>query len=285
MLGSYNFPYITPPGLFLVAMDINSLKLIYFSPTQTTKRVIESIAQGVQIATIEHVDLTPPDAGMRGIPEMHDELAIIGSPVYIGRLPTDAIPRLRRLKGNDTPAVIVVVYGNRAYEDALLELKDLVLEAGFKPVAAGAFIGEHSLSRSATPIAAGRPDVEDLRKAKEFGKMIHKKIRNMRAPGETTLLQVPGNFPYREPPALPKISPVTQETVCIKCEKCVLVCPTAAITVRETVVTDRSVCIRCCACIKNCPTGARIMEDPGIRQKAEQLSKDCRTRKEPETYV
>lgn len=265
-------------------MDINSLKLIYFSPTGTTKRIIEGISQGVQIATVEHIDLTPPDARMRKLAEMHDELAIIGSPVYIGRLPTDVIPRLRRCKGNDTPAVIVVVYGNRAYEDALLELRDLVLEAGFKPVAAGAFIGEHSLSSSAMPIAAGRPDGEDLRKAKKFGKMIHEKMRNMRTLDEMLPLQVPGNFPYTEQPLMPKISPVTKEIVCIKCEKCASVCPTAAITVKDTVVTDPSVCIRCCACIKNCPTGARIMEDPRIRQKAEQLFVNCRRRKEPETY-
>lgn len=159
-------------------MNIGSAKLIYFSPTQTTKRVIEGIAQGVRIATVEYLDLTPPEAGTRKLTEMHGELAIIGAPVYSGRLPADMISRLRRLKGNDAPAVIVV-YGNRAYEDALLELRDLALETGFKPIAAGAFIGEHSYSSNATPIAVGRPDMEDLRKAKEFGEMINKKMRNM----------------------------------------------------------------------------------------------------------
>ncbi len=266
-------------------MDINSLKLIYFSPTQTTKKIIEGIAQGIQIAAIEHVDLTPPDAGMRALTEMHDGLVIIGAPVYVGRLPTDMIRRFRRLKGNDTPAVIVVVYGNRAYEDALLELRDLALEAGFKPVAAGAFIGEHSLSTSAMPIAAGRPDEEDLGKAREFGKVIRKEIRNMQTIDGLMPLKVPGSFPYREPPAMPKISPVTQETVCIKCGRCALVCPTAAVTVRETVATEQSLCIRCCACVKNCPAEARVMEDPRIKQKTEQLFEDCRNRKEPETYL
>jgi Fe-S-cluster-containing hydrogenase component 2 len=269
-----------------IIMNINSLKLIYFSPTQTTRKIVEGIAQGIQIAEVEHVDLTPPDTRMRKLMEMHrNELAIIGSPVYTGRLPTDAIHRLQRLRGNNTPAVIVVIYGNRAYEDALLELRDVASKAGFKPVAAGVFIGEHSLSNNATPIAAGRPDAEDLRKANEFGKMIHQKIRNMQAPDEMSLLQVPGNSPYREPTVLPKISPVTQEIVCTKCEKCAQVCPTAAITVKDTVVTDQGACIRCCACIKTCPTGARMMEDPRMRQKAEQLSINCRERKEPETYM
>src|SRR3990172_6317137 len=172
-------------------MNINSAKLIYFSPTQTTRKIIEGIARGIRIGTVEHVDLTPPDARMRKLAEMHDELAIIGSPVYSGRLPTDAVSRLRRLKGNDAPAVIVVVYGNRAYEDALSELRDLAIEAGLKPVAAGAFIGEHSYSTDATPIAVRRPDAEDLIKAKEFGTMIHEKMRTIRALDELPPLLVP----------------------------------------------------------------------------------------------
>jgi ferredoxin len=278
---------MTDKGAFQrsASMNISSAKLIYFSPTQTTRKVIEGIAQGVRIATVEHIDLTPPEAGTRQLAEIHDELAIIGSPVYSGRLPPDMISRLRRFKGNDAPAVIVVVYGNRAYEDALLELRDRAFDAGFKPVAAGAFIGEHSYSSNATPIAVGRPDEEDLKKATEFGKMIHEKIRTVRALDELLPLQVPGNFPYKERGALPNISPVTQETVCAQCEKCASVCPTAAITVRDTVVTDRSLCIRCCACVKTCSTGARVMEDQRIRQVAEQLSMNCRKRKEPETFV
>lgn len=266
-------------------MNINSVKLIYFSPTQTTRKIIEGIAGAVQIDSVEHVDLTPSEARTRKFAEMHSELAIIGSPVYSGRLPTDMISRLRRLKGNGAPAVIVVVFGNRAYEDALLELRDIVWEAGFKPVAAAAFIGKHSFSNNATPIAVGRPDMEDLRKAKEFGEMIHEKMRNTATLDELSTLQVPGNFPYKERGGLSNISPVTDETVCTKCEKCASVCPTAAITVRDTVLTDRSLCIRCCACVKTCSIGARVMEDPRIRQVAEQLSMNCRKRKEPETFM
>lgn len=153
-------------------MDINSAKLIYFSPTKTTRKVIEGISQGLQVVNVEHVDLTLSDAAILKRPVFSDDLAVIGAPVYSGRLPTVAISRLRKLTGNGAPAVIVVVYGNRAYEDALLELTDVALEAGFKPIAAGAFIGEHSYSTNFTPIAVGRPDVEDLGKAKAFGKNV-----------------------------------------------------------------------------------------------------------------
>ena len=96
--------------------------------------------QGIQTVSVEHVDLTLPFAKMQKIEGMCDELAIIGSPVYGGRLPIDFISRLRRLKGNDAPAVIIVMYGNRAYKDSLLELRE-----GFKPIAAGAFMQSSSL--------------------------------------------------------------------------------------------------------------------------------------------
>lgn len=266
-------------------MNINTAKLIYFSPTQTTRKVIEGIAQGTQVVTVEHIDLTTPDAELQKFDEIHEELAIIVSPVYSGRLPTDMINRLRRLKGYGTPAVIVVVYGNRAYEDDLLELRDLALETKYNPIAAGAFVGEHSYSNKTTPIAVGRPDMEDLKKAKEFGKMVHEKMRNLQSRKGMYPLQVPRNFPYKELQLLSNISPITQETICLKCETCALVCPTEAIVVQDTVGTDPNVCIRCCACVKICSTGARIMEDPRIRQVAEQLSINCSQRKELEMYM
>ena len=42
-------------------MNIKTVKLIYFSPTQTTKKVVEGIAQGMNIDNIEHIDLTMPN--------------------------------------------------------------------------------------------------------------------------------------------------------------------------------------------------------------------------------
>jgi ferredoxin/flavodoxin len=266
-------------------MKIASTKLIYFSPTGTTKKVIENIALGSQFVAAEHVDLTMPPSGIQQPLEMHNELAILGSPVYAGRLPANAISRFRQLKGNNTPTVIVVVYGNRAYEDALLELRNLALELGFKPIAAGAFIGEHSYSNKLTPVAVGRPDISDLIKAVRFGKAIHEKLRNIRKIDQTIPLKVPGNFPYKELRMLSGIAPVTEEIICSKCGTCASICPTAAISVGDKVVSDSSLCIRCCACIKSCPSGARIMEDQRVRQLADWLTTNCGERKEPEIYM
>ena len=266
-------------------MNINSVKLVYFSPTRTTERVLEGIAQGIQADNVELLDLTPPAARTREFEESHDGLVIIGAPVYGGRIPPEAVCRLRRIKGNGTPAVVVAVYGNRAYEDALLELKDLAAGLGFIPVAGGAFIGEHSYDSEATPIASGRPDALDLEKAREFGELIRGKMREMRTLDEISSLQVPGDFPYKEwdPPA--DISPVSDETQCTLCESCASVCPTAAITVGDAVTTDKKACILCSACVKNCSTGARAWEDPWVKWAADFLTTNHRERIEPEMYL
>jgi ferredoxin len=269
-------------------MNLTSVKLAYFSPTGTTRKVLEGIAEAVQAGGVDHLDFTRPEARTRRPEELRDELTIIGIPVYGGRVPADAAHRLRRLKANNTPAVIVVVYGNRKYDDALLELNDLAMEIGFKPVAAGAFIAEHTLSRDNAPIAAGRPDAEDLKKAKEFGKRILEKLRDIKAMDDMPPLQVPGNFPYIQlPPArdILQTYPATQETLCTKCETCVTVCPTAAITVNDKVITDTNACILCCACVKNCPTQARVMDSPRLRNIVEFMSKSLHERKEPEIFL
>lgn len=263
---------------------INSVELIYFSPTGTTRKVMEAIAEGTTGVT-ERIDLTPPSSGLGQPIEMSGDLTIIGSPVYGGRIPAAMVSRFHRIRGNNTPAVIVVLYGNRAYEDALLELKDLAVESGFRPIAAGAFIGEHSYSTSSMPVAAGRPDADDLMIAKEFGRGVREKMINMHAGSESKLPRVPGNSPYKERKLLANISPVTDGAACAKCGTCVAVCPTAAIVIAETTATDPAFCLRCCACIKNCPAGARKMEDQQIRQLTKWLTDNCRDRKEPETYL
>jgi ferredoxin len=266
-------------------MNINSIKLIYFSPNRTTKKVLEGIAGAIRVNTVDHLDLTPPEARTRGFEELQDELVIIGTPVYSCRVPADAIHRLRRLKANNTPAVIIVVYGNVDYKDALLELNDTAVEIGCKPVAAGVFIGEHSLM----PIAHGRPDEEDLKKAREFGKKIEERLTDIKATADISPLQIPGSFPYLAMPQTPKdalqLSPATNETLCTKCGTCADVCPAAAITINDTVITDLDACILCCACVNNCPNQARVMDSPQYQKALELTSKKSPERKEPEMYL
>jgi ferredoxin len=266
-------------------MDIESIKQVFFSPTETTARIVNGIAQGIEPGGGSRIDLTPPGAGRRQVEQLYGELAVIGTPVYAGRVPAEAIRRLRRIKGNHTPAVVVVVYGNREYEDALLELKDIVAELGFQPVAGGAFIGEHSYSCETTPIAPGRPDEGDLDKAKQFGESIKKKIKRLHALDDMPDLRVPGNFPYIERAHPPEMAPVTDGALCTLCSECAAACPTAAITVEASVETSKQACIRCTACVKRCPSGARKWENARIEQIRKWLSENCGRRKEPQIFL
>ena len=264
-------------------MNIKTIKLIYFSPTNTTKKTLEGIVQGLQCNDIEHLNLTSPSATSCKFEQLQqDELAIIGMPVYSGRLPTIAVERLKRLKAEKSPAVVVVVYGNRAYDDALLELRDLVSQIGFVPIAGGAFIGEHSFSNDDTPIAVGRPDMEDLEKAETFGTNINEKLLQLNQSRLSPLLEVPGTFPYKPLKSL-SASPITNEEHCTQCKLCITVCPTAAIEFNGSILTNQEACIKCCACIKICPTNARVIP-PQINEIAERLSTNCSKRKEPEFY-
>ena len=266
-------------------MDITTAQMVLFSPTGTTKKIANAIAHGLNVAHIDCFDLTLPGADTQKPQVKHDVLTIIGCPVYAGRIPAIAASRFREIRGGGAPAIIVVVYGNRAYEDALLELQDIALGAGFKPVAGGAFIGEHSYSTQATPIAAGRPDAEDIHKAKAFGGMIRDKMKSIALSDQINMLQVPGNFPYKELRLLQGISPSTYEPACTRCGKCVSVCPAAAINTDFASSTNANLCIRCCACVNTCAASARKMDDARILQVAEQLSASCKLRKEPETYL
>ncbi len=265
-------------------MQVKRVKLIYFSPTGTTRKVLESIAGGIAVKDVEHVDLTHPEEARRVIPLSSDELVIIGAPVYGGRLPVEAIRRFKQIQASKTPAVIIVVYGNREFEDSLLELKDLAVELGCIPVAGGAFVGEHSFATKELPIANGRPDRLDVQKALDFGAKIKDAVTALQAPEEQKDLRIPGRFPYEGGARAMTVSPVTREDTCTVCGTCATVCPTAAIAVSGSVATRVELCIRCSACIKNCPTGARFWEDGTMKTISKWLNENCSTRKEPQFF-
>ncbi len=266
-------------------MKISRVKLIYFSATGTGKKVLESIAAGTRVEHVEHINLTDPNAQLETAQPFSDELMIFGAPVYGGRLPIEAIHRFKKLKANKTPAVIIVLYGNREFDDALLELKNLTIELGFNPVAGGAFIGEHSFATKKFPIATGRPDAQDIEKAMDFGAKIMDKINKITSPDKPMDLELPGNFPYQAAgPRIMEVSPITKKDTCSLCGTCSDVCPTAAISVNDIVETDTKQCIRCCACIKNCPEEARFFQDDMMETIMKWLNENCSERKEPQVF-
>lgn len=272
--------YISGPFNDSPTLDIKKVKLVFFSPTGTGKKTIGEIAKGTRLE-IETIDLTSPKHSTNYKLEKED-LAIFSVPVYGGRIPQLAIDRLKSVKGDNTPAVLVVLYGNRAYEDALLELHNTTKELGFKTVAGAAFIGQHSFNSEESPIAVGRPDHDDLQKAYDFGAKVIEKIRMKKDIEE---IKVPGNYPYRERGRGEPRCPETNEDTCILCGLCARVCPSGCIKVSDKVETQVDSCIACTACVQNCPTGARSWTHPGILRAAKWLSTEHGDRKEVETFL
>jgi ferredoxin len=266
------------------SMQIKKIRLISFSPTRTSKKVIDAIASGMGDIPCETNELTYPDA----VSELHvgaEELAIIGVPVYAGRVAPLAVKRLAALQGNKSPAVIVVTYGNRDFEDALIELRDIAVKANFFPLAAGTFIGEHSYSGAEMPIAADRPDNADLAAAKAFGAQILEKLLAVEDPASADSLKVPGNIPYKEAAGKMPFTPLVLQSVCTECGACLPVCPTGAISLESGIQIDKNLCIFCCACLKSCPEDALKIAAEPIKQKVQWLHENCADRKEPGLYL
>ncbi len=233
-------------------MDCFNLDMIYFSPTFSTQQILKSIARGVG-SVARHYDLTPYNHGFGEIDVTGDDLALFGSPVYGGRLPPLAAERFRRVKGKGTPAVAVVVYGNRHYDDALLELADLLTENGFEIIAAAAFIAQHSYS---SLIAPGRPTPDDCREAEHFGATVREKIDAVKQGAPISPVKVAGNRPYKQLSGGHLFQPVTSQA-CTLCGTCSWSCPAAAIPADSPNETSKERCIACGRCIKVCPELAR----------------------------
>ena len=196
-----------------------------------------------------------------------------------------AARRLAAMHGQNTPAVIVVTYGNREFEDALIEMCDISAKAGFYPIAACTFVGEHSFSNPEMPIADGRPDSLDLKTARTFGAQISNKLKGINDLKPSHCPEVPGNRPYKDGMGQLPFTPLLLETRCTRCEACLSVCPSGALSLDSAIEIDRELCIFCCACIKVCPESALDLGAPPLKEKRQWLYEQCRERKEPEVYV
>lgn len=275
-------------------MEMSGMKkitLIYFSPTKTTETVLRAITQGlaqrlgVSGSEINAINFTSPQVRDTELAPFDDnDIVLLGAPVYAGRLPVDAAVFFTKLKAVGTPAILTVVYGNREYEDALLELKDVAAACGFIPVSGAAFIGEHSFASTQIPVAMNRPDENDLKQAEKFGAdsgNLLKKSDDLKKMAE---LKVPGNFPYKE--GMGKGAPdfIRVTDFCTNCGLCAAACPSNAIDAERGFATIAEDCILCCACIKVCPEHAREMKDGPIKDKAKWLNETCATPKSAQVF-
>lgn len=270
---------------------------IVFSPTGTSAKVAASVASGIEelmAAEICGCDVTRRSADLCLRP-LKSDIALIAAPVYGGKMAPLAKERMKGIVADSTPCVLIAVYGNRAFENAVKDMAEFAESLGFVPVAAAAFVGEHSYSRSGTPIAEGRPDKADLADAVSFGRAIGERLKEgAMSPADVAgLLDEPlpeqslVNFRtfvmgYMESQqANPvRLLPEIDVELCCECGKCVEVCPTEAIgSDCHSIVPEK--CIKCSACVKICPVGARSLNSPF----APVLSENFSIRKSPRWIV
>lgn len=264
---------------------IRKLKLVCFSPTGTTKRILRGIGRGIDRGTADLIDLTLPDARKHKLHTSEEDLLVVGVPVYMGRVPSILLEWLNGIHADGSPAVCVVVYGNRAYEDALVEMEDILKKRGCIPIAGAAYIGEHSYSSSTIPIAKGRPDKSDLDHAEYFGQKINEKLRSISSLDQIPVLNLPGNCPVGNATMLWSLDFIAVNRECIQCGTCWENCPVGAIDATDSQLIDKEKCITCCACIRHCPQKARTMKPGPVKDAATRLGSLYEERKEPEYFI
>ncbi len=272
----------------------NSVKTFYFSATGTTKKIVIGIAGRLAEISgdiiVANMDFTLPHARKEPASFSREDIVIAGVPVYAGRVPNVLLKYLNTINGHGTRAVAVVVYGNRHYDDALIEWRDILASRGFNVFAAGAFIGEHSFSRI---LGGDRPDGQDMACVKAFARRIFEKHTASQSMPET--VSVPGNQPpykpyYRpkdkdgHPASILKVVPKTGID-CILCGLCASLCPMGSIDA-DDVSTITGICIKCCACIKNCPVAAKYFDDANFLWHKQELEVAFTSpRREPEFFL
>lgn len=253
---------------------------IVFSPTGGTRRVADAVTGRLaeRLSAERHrVDLMQREGAWCGASCCGDDVAVIAVPSYSGRVPVTAVERLSSMDGGGARAVLVCVYGNRAFEDTLTELEDVAVAAGFRVVAAVAAVAEHSVVRK---YGAGRPDGEDLGRLAEYAERIAERLAEG---ADHPLSPLPGNRPYREVKSLGLVPSPTR--ACTGCGACAVRCPVGAIAAEDVRRVDSQSCISCMACVAVCPEGARRISRVKSMVASAMLRKVCAERRECELFL
>ncbi len=251
---------------------------VYFSAKGTTRLCADCIAEGLNLEKKDYDWLTASEP--EKIAVSSEDALLFSMPVYGGYIPKLCAERAAALHGDHTPAIIAAVYGNRHYDNALLQMKDLLESQGFHVIAAGAFLAEHSIFPA---VAEGRPDEKDLAVMREFAGKCEKLLKEKDLWMEKEIA-LPGNPDYDA--SVFKGVPFHPEgdKNCTGCGKCVQVCPVKAIARENPRKTDAARCISCGACIKVCPEKARDYRGEAYLTARKGFEEKCAAYRKPETF-
>ena len=240
-------------------MNINSVTGLYFSPTGTTKKIIESIIAELGIINIEFIDITNIDCRNNTNRIISSDLLVIGFPVYEEHVPDQVTGYLKNVLSTTKFAVAISLYGNIGFGMSLIEINKILKEKNIKLLSTGAFIGEHSFAKKDVPLAMGRPNESDLVDSSNMARLIKERYNLGYILDEN---RIPGKLPLMSkilPPNSAKLftKPPIINSNCIKCGICIKKCPMGAIQSDYTI--DEVKCIRCFACVKFCKFEGRAI--------------------------
>ncbi len=246
-----------------------TISKIYFSPTGNTKKTVDAMAAALGDALCDYdITANPAPAPCAFGP---GDFVIFGAPVYGGRIPKVAAARLKSFTGSQTPCIVVVSYGNRHYDDALLELADLAQAQGFSVRGGAAVVGRHTFGE----IQVDRPNAEDLAADQAFA-------RNAAQNPDGKDLSLYGNRPYKDGGNGGSFRPLTSDA-CTACGLCVTSCPMQAIGPDCKTIGDT--CIACFRCIRVCPVDAKNMNTEGYLSFAAGFSEKLKAARDNEYFL
>lgn len=248
---------------------MNTVEII-FSPTGGTEKVAHLLGRQWSENPVI-IDLSDAKTDFSQCEISSEDMVLIAMPSFGGRAPAVAMERLKQIAGNGAKCTLVCVYGNRAYEDTLVEMEDAAKECGFRVIAAVAAVAEHSILPQ---YATGRPDASDEKQLADFAAKIAVK--------DSEITSIPGNRPYKESGGAGLVPKPTKE--CVKCGLCAGKCPVQAID-PASFAADPKLCIGCMRCVKQCPKNARRVNGLMVSIAGMAIKKACSVRKESELYL
>ncbi len=260
-------------------MRITKVTCVFFSATGLTEKTANVFLSALALPCVKW-DVTPFSQKDKTRVFGPDELVVFSAPVYGGRIPVPAAERFEKMRGRNTPAVCLAVYGNRAYEDALSEMRDLAVQGGFIPVAFAASVAQHSIMRRT---AFGRPDGKDREKITSFARGVWNKLEKASALTAADIPSIGGCAPYRVFKGI-ALKPSASSS-CVKCGACVERCPVGAISASAPDQTDKTRCISCMACVSACPKNARGINKLVLWLAGRSFERKYGKRREPDFFL
>ena len=265
---------------------IERVTVVYASPVGRTRKVSTYIAGLIaQLLDCELIEINATDPATRQTERTFgpNELLILASPTMRGQLPAHIGDDFATyLHGSDTPAIAISTFGNRAFDNSLAYMNEVLNTNGFLPFSAAAFCCQHEFTAQ---LGTGRPDDSDMRAASAFAARSVTCLKTIDVPNP---LAIPGSADAEfyvpvglngEPVHFQDSKPTTDLSKCIACGICAEVCPLGSIDPAQFDNVSGA-CIKCHACVKKCPQQAKYFDSYDLLTHIKQLERDHSTRQE-----